>query len=194
MTEARSFPEPCGDRRPTDKGITESVRRQLALLHYVLAGSMTAGILFLYLAMSGTFGQRAPIAFLIPVVLSAYFWGLGPGLFSTFLGVLAADYFLMAPLHSFRIANPVDCERLISLLTVGVLTSILSELASSFQSPGGKANWPALSNVSSGNGRRPRRLLGDQKRWWGSSSELKPGEGVVSGRTFFGSRILLTCL
>ncbi len=97
-------------------------------LHYVLAVTMTVGTLLLYLALSGYFGsQPAPIVFLLPIAVSAYLGGLGPGLLATGLGLLASDYFIAVPVHSFKIENPVDYVRLTTLLLIGVLVSVLSE-------------------------------------------------------------------
>jgi PAS domain S-box-containing protein len=97
-------------------------------LHYSLAVAMTGAALVIYLVSSPAFdNQPAPIIFLIPVVISAYLGGVGPGLASTLLGVLCADYFMTPPYHSFRITHPVDYVRLGSVLVIGVLTSFMSK-------------------------------------------------------------------
>ena len=64
-------------------------------------------ILLTLLALSvGLIGPRAwgPAAtysfFLAAVMLSSWVGGLGPGIVSTVLGTLAADYFLLAPIHA----------------------------------------------------------------------------------------------
>jgi len=89
---------------------------------------MTAAALLLLLISAQAFGnQPAPIIFLIPVVISAYLGGLGPGLVATVLGVLCAEYFLTPPFYSFRISDPVDYLRLGSVLVIGVLISLLSD-------------------------------------------------------------------
>lgn len=89
---------------------------------------MTGASLLIFVISSRAFdNQPAPVVFLIPVVISAYLGGLGPGLVSTILGVVSADYFTTPPYYSFRIVHPIDYLRLGSLLVVGVLVSILSE-------------------------------------------------------------------
>ena len=97
-------------------------------LQYSLAVSITAATLLVYVISSAELNNEpAPIIFLIPVILSAYFGGLGPGLVSTVLGVLCADYFLTPPFNSFRISHPIDYIRLGSVLVTGILISLMSE-------------------------------------------------------------------
>jgi PAS domain S-box-containing protein len=97
-------------------------------LHYALAVALTAATFVIYPFFSQLDqGRPAPLIFLVAVVLSAYFGGLGPGLVCTVLGTLAADYFLIAPIHSLRAARPIDELRLVALFVAGVLVSLLSE-------------------------------------------------------------------
>ena len=97
-------------------------------LHYALAAAMTLTTALSYLALFSFFGNEpAPIVFLIPVVLSAYLGGIGPGLLSTGLGVLAAWYVFVPPFYSFQIAHPVDYVRLTFTFLLGVLISTVSE-------------------------------------------------------------------
>jgi PAS domain S-box-containing protein len=115
------------NRNPANRPVKQSARHS-SWLHYTLAVSMTAATLLLYEALTFSYHDHpGSIVFLIPVVLSAYFGGLGPGLVSTVLSVLAGDYFLTPPLHSFHIAQPVHYVGLTSLLLIGVLISMLSE-------------------------------------------------------------------
>jgi PAS domain S-box-containing protein len=72
--------------------------------------------------------HAALIPFLMPIVLSAFVGGLGPGLVSTLLSFLAALYFLTPPIYSFRASQPADYERFASLLCSGILASIFSEM------------------------------------------------------------------
>ncbi len=83
-------------------------------LRYALAVTVTVVTLLVYLALSSDFGyQPAPIFFLLPIALSSYLGGLGPGLLSMGLSVLASDYFIVSTDHTFRIRKsgqprPVD--------------------------------------------------------------------------------------
>ena len=65
--------------------------------------------------------------FLVPIVLSAYIGGLGPGLTATALAALFADYFILSPSHSFHIALATDRVRWALLIVMGVLVSSMSE-------------------------------------------------------------------
>jgi PAS domain S-box-containing protein len=79
--------------------------------------------LFLNQALSGNFPLTL---FIIPVVVSAWFGGLGPGLFSTLLCGLASDYFLTEPHFSFFSMDTADWERLMLFLaTSGLLNWLI---------------------------------------------------------------------
>jgi len=124
--------ENTGRTRPastdSSRAAQRAFRRPPRWLHYCLTVSMTAAALQLYLITSRAFdNQPAPIIFVIPIAISAYLGGLGPGLVATILSVLSADYFTTPPFSSFRIAHPVDYLRLGTLLAVGVLISLLSD-------------------------------------------------------------------
>jgi PAS domain S-box-containing protein len=67
------------------------------------------------------------ILFTIPIGLSASVGGLGPGLLATFMAMLGADYYLMAPLHSLAIVRIVDAVQLATLAATGSLISLLCE-------------------------------------------------------------------
>jgi two-component system, cell cycle sensor histidine kinase and response regulator CckA len=127
-TETSAGPsEPSGIEPQTVHWL--SLRRR-GPVHYVLAAAMAAGTLLILMAAFRHFGnQGRPILFMLmfPIVLSAYLGGLGPGLFSTTLSVLLADYFMTAPIHSFRIEKPADYVRLGALLAAGSLVSVFSE-------------------------------------------------------------------
>ena len=97
-------------------------------LSYASAVIATAISLGLYLILlTHVANQPTPIVFLFPIALSAYWGGLGPGLLSTVLSVLAADYAGTPPIHSFRVENSADLVRLTALFLVGVMISTLSE-------------------------------------------------------------------
>src|SRR5262245_55300319 len=79
--------------------------------------------LFLNQALSGSLPLTL---FIIPVVVSAWFGGLGPGLLSTLLCGLASDYFLTEPHFSFFSMDTADWERLtLFLATSGLLNWLI---------------------------------------------------------------------
>jgi signal transduction histidine kinase len=73
-------------------------------------------------------GQSVPPIVLAPwILIGAWYGGLGAGLLSTALNSIGAAYFLLPPVHSFRIAEPDDRLHLATLALVGVLISYLCE-------------------------------------------------------------------
>ncbi len=56
------------------------------------------------------------IVFLVPIILSAYYGGLWPGLFATLLVGLITDYFVLPPAGSFQFATPLDLAQGLFLL------------------------------------------------------------------------------
>src|SRR5262245_66232449 len=74
--------------------------------------------LFLNEALSGSLPLTL---FIIPVVVSAWFGGLGPGLLATLLCGLASDYFLTEPHFSFFSMDTADWERLMLFLAASGL-------------------------------------------------------------------------
>ena len=88
---------------------------------YTLAVVLTASTLLLRFA----FGFRASeqpafVMFVIPILLSAYVGGLGPGLLSTLTAGVLAAYYLLPGEHTL-------IHSVVSLLLVGTLVSVLTE-------------------------------------------------------------------
>jgi two-component system sensor histidine kinase KdpD len=63
--------------------------------------------------------------YLASVVISAIFLGRGPALFATVAGVLAFDFFLVPPYHTFAVS---DTEYLITFLMLFVVSLVISSL------------------------------------------------------------------
>jgi signal transduction histidine kinase len=101
---------------------------RLDLRRYSIAGitvilAMTAAQL-----MRPWVGQTVPPIVLAPwILIGAWYGGLGVGLLSTALNSVLAAYFLLPPIHSFRIAEPDDRLHLATFALVGVLISYLCE-------------------------------------------------------------------
>ncbi len=97
-------------------------------LGYGLAVAATGGMLALRLAMDTLLGGRPTLVlFTLPIMLSAYLGGLGPGLFATALSYLAASYYLLPPLHRFAVASSVERWQQACVVLAGVFISLLSE-------------------------------------------------------------------
>ena len=65
--------------------------------------------------------------FLLPVILSSYFWRGGPGLVSLGTVAFLTDYFLLPPYHSLRIERPIDIARWLTFTVIGLVICLLSE-------------------------------------------------------------------
>lgn len=61
------------------------------------------------------------------VLAAAILGGFGPGLLTTILCVLEAQYFVIEPIGSFAVNEARDIERLASLLLTGVIAAVFSE-------------------------------------------------------------------
>jgi PAS domain S-box-containing protein len=83
----------------------------------------------LRLALNGQLdGRPTLIIFTVPIMLSAYVGGLRVGLLATALSYFCASYYLLPPLHSFRVASAVDRWDLFFVMLAGVVISVLNEV------------------------------------------------------------------
>src|ERR1017187_9849930 len=56
--------------------------------------------------------------FLMAVLFTARFLGLGPAIFCSLLSAACLDFFTLAPHHSFSVSSGTDLERLIAFLAI----------------------------------------------------------------------------
>ena len=95
---------------------------------YVLAVLVTGATLALRLGLSPWIGdQPALIVFMLPIILSAYVGGLGPGLVSTTIAALGTVFFLIPPTLAYGFERSVDFSQWIVLIVCGGLVSFLNE-------------------------------------------------------------------
>lgn len=66
------------------------------------------------------------LLFLLPVLISAVHWGIGPSIYAAFAGVLAFDFFFVPPIYSFTVA---DLRYLVSFAVFLVVASLTASLA-----------------------------------------------------------------
>jgi K+-sensing histidine kinase KdpD len=98
------------------------------LRRYTIAVLLTSGALALAFLGRGAWGTAATHSFfLAAVMLSSWISGLGPGIVSTVLGTLAADYFLIPPLHTLTF----DSSRLVRLSAFVAIAILISSLNAS---------------------------------------------------------------
>jgi K+-sensing histidine kinase KdpD len=67
-----------------------------------------------------------PIAYLMPIIVSATRWGIWPATAASVASVCAADFFFIAPVHSFRIDDPQEAIDLLLFLAVALVSSDLA--------------------------------------------------------------------
>ncbi len=134
-----SNPNPTGASEAKGRAASAVRSRIPAGLAYLLAVVLTAATLLLRLALSSRFGDDPALElFLIPIILCAFAGGPGPGLVSTALVAIAADYFLLRPKHSLSIQSDLHSVEWLVLILAGTLMSVLLR-KSSRGSPGAAA-------------------------------------------------------
>ncbi|MBI3783797.1 MAG: PAS domain S-box protein [Deltaproteobacteria bacterium] len=122
-----------GTDTTTDPARAQLRRSASGARHTAMAYGLAVAVTFVTLAIrvalsSDIDSEPALIIFLLPVLLSAYIGGFGPGLVATLLGAAGARYFLLNPEHSFALTKPIDEVRLALLVLAGILASILNEM------------------------------------------------------------------
>jgi PAS domain S-box-containing protein len=96
------------------------------LARYGLAVLSCGITLIVYLFLHEVFIENVPLTlFIIPIAVSAWFGGSGPGLLATALSGIMSDYFLSGSRFSFEITDPVDWERWILFLAASGLVNVL---------------------------------------------------------------------
>jgi K+-sensing histidine kinase KdpD len=66
------------------------------------------------------------LIYMLPVVVAATQWGLGPGIAAAIAGAAAADFFFYPPLYTFWIRDPQNVVDLVLFLLIAVVTSNLA--------------------------------------------------------------------
>lgn len=137
-------PAPSGAPAPAEGGMLRSPSRDPAISPgaarpagpavrmaapwpaYAVALGLTLAALVLRLALQDVMPNTSPFLFFMPAVMfSAWYGGLGPGLLSTFVGALAANYFLLKPGGAFAM-SPDNVPRVLLFVVIGVQISWLS--------------------------------------------------------------------
>jgi len=102
---------------------------QLRWSAYLLALAITGVTVALRVQLAPWFGDRPMLLlFVLPIYLSAFVGGLGPGLVATAVAALGTSYFLIPPLHNLAMGSSVDTWDWLILILVGALLSTLSEV------------------------------------------------------------------
>lgn len=90
---------------------------------YGIACAVAALTLAARVALGDFFDGPTMILFTIPIVLSAYWGGLGPGFLATGITALGAAYYVLPPLGSFNVLSPTQRLQEFVLVVSGALIS-----------------------------------------------------------------------
>lgn len=93
--------------------------------NYIFAILITATTVFVRWGLGHYVNRPLMILFAVPILMSAYIGGLGPGLCATALS--ASSYFFVSPYLKFSISGTVDLVQWLILCMAGVLISLFSE-------------------------------------------------------------------
>jgi signal transduction histidine kinase len=114
-------------RPPEPKVNADQAARQPLRWAYLLAVVSTLATMVLLLWLDAwTLNRPTLILFVIPIILSAYVGGAGPGLFSTVLAAVST-YFFSRPPDVLSYLLSFDFVQWLTLIVAGILISLLNE-------------------------------------------------------------------
>src|SRR5215210_7767820 len=104
-----------------------STRHTSPLLRYGVA-VLAVGVAFaIKLLLDPLIVQETPFLLVFgAIMISAWYGGLGPGLFATFTAGLATDYFFLPPTGTFSVVG-LEAVPLLAFLLEGTLVCLLTE-------------------------------------------------------------------
>jgi PAS domain S-box-containing protein len=94
---------------------------------YLLAVGLTLFTLWGRLWIGDRLDGPVLIIFTIPIILSGFLGGVGPGLLATFVAFLGASYYLFAPVDNFRVASSTNQWQQAILVLAGTIISFICE-------------------------------------------------------------------
>lgn len=99
------------------------------LASYTIAILATLVTLIIYYALGMAIeGRLSAILLVLPIIISAYLGGVGPGLISTIMSAAYLAFYIIPPTNSFAIEKGLNLSQFIMLMTNGILVSILIEV------------------------------------------------------------------
>jgi signal transduction histidine kinase len=95
---------------------------------YAFALLATAAALLLRLALNPFLGGTVPYVMLVPAVaFCAWYCGIGPSILSTVLILLAARYWFIPPVHSFRLSSTPQLVGILAFLFASIVIIAMGE-------------------------------------------------------------------
>jgi two-component system sensor histidine kinase KdpD len=135
---------PAGDERavPADR---LAPAEPVAPLDYARAAAMVALTTGVDVVLRPVIGLNSTdLVYLVPVMAAALLYGLRPGLAAGVIAALAYNFFFLAPVYTFTIADPQNAVTVVVLLGVAIITS---QLASRVRAQGALAATSARQNA-----------------------------------------------
>ena len=112
--------------RPT--AFSRRAIRLTTFSRYGIAVVIAATAVLIRLTLDPVWGQNLPYITLFPaVMLSAWIGGLWPGLLTTLITAVAAEYFWIPPVYSWRVDDKTNLVGLVLFAAIGLLFSMLNE-------------------------------------------------------------------
>jgi PAS domain S-box-containing protein len=112
----------------TDGVLSARILTLPAVARYGIAIAAGAAAVMFRLALDPIWGVQLPFITLFPaIMLSAWLGGLGPGLLTTAITAVAAEFYWIEPAHSFAVADNSELVALLVFIAVGVVISSLNE-------------------------------------------------------------------
>ena len=101
--------------------------RQVADVRYAGAAGIAATALVLTLE-TARYADRTPFVFFyVAVALTALYYGFGPALLATMIGIVGVTYFVLSPTHSLHLERPADVLSLVAFAIVSYVASALTK-------------------------------------------------------------------
>lgn len=123
-------------RGPSDRprfsavsGAFGSVWRAQARVAAVTAAMVGVAAVLAQLGEQWLDPQTLSLFFVVPIVIAAMRYGLGPSLGASVLSVTAINFLFVQPRFTFAVARPQDLGALLLFVVVGVLVSVIAERA-----------------------------------------------------------------
>ena len=112
----------------TERIISGQILRWRPFVRYSLAIAAAFAAILLRLSLDPIWGAKLPFITLIPaIMLSAWLGGLGPGLLTTAITAIAAQYYWIEPTGTFAVADKSELLGQFVFIAVGVVISALNE-------------------------------------------------------------------
>jgi PAS domain S-box-containing protein len=115
-------------RMNTDRVLSARVLTLSPVARYGVAIAAGVAAVAFRLSLDPIWGIQLPFITLFPaIMLSAWLGGLGPGLLTTAITAVAAEYYWIEPARSFAVADTSELVALLVFIFVGAVISALNE-------------------------------------------------------------------